>query len=486
MINLLNKSLISKNTNFQAQNKVTFFTALLCIFISFSAGAQVNYNYYYGNLHSHSGFSDGNQDSVSTRISMPIDDYAFANASQHFDFLGISEHNHQTAGMLLRNYSKGLGQAQSYTREGEFVALYGMEWGVIQNGGHILIYGVDKLIGWEPGNYDIYNEKYTYRTLFKTVNKFPGAFMQFAHPASKDYNGIFSDTATFNPSADSALVGVPMRSGPATSTNVTYTDPDDGSYESVYRTMLAKGYHVGMSLDHDNHKTTFGRTTPGRLVVLAESLTRNNIMGALRARRFFGSDDWNAKIDFRLNTMPMGSITYGNDPAVITVNASDDDGESFRNITIMRGVPGSGTQATSVANGNGASLSYTDPINNREIHYYYAVILQADGDRIVTSPVWYDRVPVGTQNTISENLNFNVFPNPSAGSLNISYFLPEPTAVSLDITDMEGRLVHSIYTNAKQDGGQSISLDNKLAAGLYVVRLLSGTTVTHKTVAVTE
>lgn len=45
------------------------------------AQAPVTYQFYYGNLHSHSGFSDGNQDSVSTGKSQPIQDYQFAAAS---------------------------------------------------------------------------------------------------------------------------------------------------------------------------------------------------------------------------------------------------------------------------------------------------------------------------------------------------------------------------------------------------------------------
>ncbi|HSI89577.1 MAG TPA: hypothetical protein VK927_00600, partial [Adhaeribacter sp.] len=61
----------------------------------------------------------------------PFQNYVYANGSLHFDFLGISEHNHSGAGMQKVNYKKGLRQADSATVNGQFVALYGMEWGVM-------------------------------------------------------------------------------------------------------------------------------------------------------------------------------------------------------------------------------------------------------------------------------------------------------------------------------------------------------------------
>ncbi|MGY0040085.1 hypothetical protein [Pedobacter sp. NJ-S-72] len=58
-----------------------------------------NLNFYYGNLHSHSSYSDGNKDNTNKK---PEDDYAFAKNSMKMDFLGISEHNHTQAGMSLK------------------------------------------------------------------------------------------------------------------------------------------------------------------------------------------------------------------------------------------------------------------------------------------------------------------------------------------------------------------------------------------------
>src|SRR6266403_211853 len=90
-------------------------------------------NYYYGNLHSHSGYSDGNKDATSSCVSKPSGCYSYAKLSQNFDFLGIAEHNHYSSnnnpGMIRTSYAMGLAQAAA-ANTGTFLCLYGMEWGV--------------------------------------------------------------------------------------------------------------------------------------------------------------------------------------------------------------------------------------------------------------------------------------------------------------------------------------------------------------------
>ena len=112
------------------------FTIILFI-NGFSAVCQ--YNFYFGNLHSHSSYSDGNKDSTTTGYYTPGDDYNYAKGSYHMDFLGISEHNNYTAnnnpGMHLSDYSRGTYQADTANHNGSFVAMYGFEWGYHQPGG---------------------------------------------------------------------------------------------------------------------------------------------------------------------------------------------------------------------------------------------------------------------------------------------------------------------------------------------------------------
>jgi hypothetical protein len=421
-----------------------------------------------GNLHAHSSYSDGNQDNT---LTTPLQDFQFAAASLHSDFLGISDHNHSQAGMSLPNYALGLQQATQATTA-NFVALYGMEWGVISGGGHVVVYGVNQLLGWEPGNYDVFVAKNDYQGLFKEINRRPGAFATLAHPQSGDYGNLAGSATAFSPRADSALVGTVLRSGPATSTNTTYSNPYTGSYESTFTTLLAKGYHVGISLDHDNHNTTFLRTTPARLVVLAPALTRTDLLDALRQRHFYASDDWNAEATLTLNSQPMGTIFTGAAAPAVSVSVSDADNEPVTSLTLRRGVPGSGTAATVVATAaaGASTLSYVDPQAVNTTAYYYAVIVQADGDRIVTSPIWYTRQVATATAPTAEELALSVFPNPTAGTAALSYYLPAAGTIQAEVYDAVGRQVVGLAAGELQAAGPHTLAVPALKAGLYTIR----------------
>lgn len=346
-------------------------------------------NFYFGNLHAHSSFSDGNSDDV-TKV--PADDYAFAKTALCFDFLGISEHNHTAAGMQLANWQPGRTQAAAATTPA-FVGLYGMEWGVISGGGHVIVYGVDSLIGWDPGQYQIFVPKSVYKGtggLFDIINRHGNnALAYLAHPNSTDYNDLLN--GTYDLSADNAVVGTTVESGPAFSTDVTYTNPGTSlSYLSYYRNMLSKGYHVGPTIDHDNHNMTFGHTAKTRLVVMAPSLTENNLLDGMRKMRFYASQDCGARISYKLNDAPMGSIlTQAGAP---TLSVGSITTSAVTSIKVMAGEPGSGVAATQLASSTNGSLNFTDnSLLNLSQRYYYLDITEADGSRIITAPVWYTR-----------------------------------------------------------------------------------------------
>lgn len=363
---------------------------ILGAFIAIPTKAQT-YNYYFGNIHAHSSYSDGNQDSATSLMTKPLQDFNYAKASQHIDFYGISEHNHYSAGMTNpANFHRGIADANTANADGSFVALYGMEWGVISGGGHVIVYGYDSLMGWDSNDYDVYVAEDDYSALFQKINEKPGSFAYLAHPQASDYGNLFTTASSVL--ADNAIIGMAARSGPAASTNSSYSNPSSGNYIARYNDALKRGYHLGVGLDHDTHNSVFGRQTAGRLVVLAPALTRADVLDALRNMRFYSSDDWNLKVNFTIAGQPMGSSMTRTGTPVISVSASDADGENVSNISIYYGVPGSGSNATLLTSAtNTAALSYTHALANNATCYYYARVTQADGNIAWTSPIWYTR-----------------------------------------------------------------------------------------------
>lgn len=352
------------------------------------ANAQT-YNFYFGNLHSHTGYSDGNNDG---NAPTPTSAYNFVKLSTNMHFLGISEHNHnESTNMSLANWAALKSETASANQDGTFVCMYGMEWGTISTGGHFLIYEFDSLIGWNPGAYDILVAKGDYTSLYPIIKYHSGAFATLAHPTATDFDGIFS--GAYNSVWDDAVVGVAMRNGPSTSTNITYSNPATSTFNARFTDLLKLGYHVGPTIDHDNHNTTFGRTTQGRTVVLATSLTKSNIADAYRNMRFYASDDYNLKISYTIANKQMGSITTQAGTPTISVSVTDDDGENATTIALMSGVPGSGSTPTTLTSSSSSNtLTYTDnSLANLATKYYYIVVTQADGNQAWTSPIWYTR-----------------------------------------------------------------------------------------------
>lgn len=340
-------------------------------------------NYYFGNFHSHSEYSDG--------TGTPSGDFAYGDTANCMDFLGISEHNHVSAGMSLSNWIAGRSQATAATTP-TFLAMYGMEWGVISGGGHVVIFGVPNLLGWDSGQYQTYVPQSVYTGtggLFNVINGFGNnAFATLAHPNNSDYNGIMS---TYDTAADDAVVGSAVENGPSSSTNTTYTDPPSQMlYLSYYRNMLSKGYHLGPTMDHDNHNVTHGHTATTRTVVLSPSLTEADILSSMRLMRFYASEDCAAYVTFKVNGNQMGSILTAAGTPTITVTTSTSS--AVTSLKIYSGVPGSGSNATILTSTTSGSITFThSALTNLSSRYYYIDITEADGKRIVTSPIWYTR-----------------------------------------------------------------------------------------------
>jgi hypothetical protein len=154
------------------------------------AAGSVPYTVYYGNLHSQTNHSDGGG-SLSTCSGAqspqkgafgPGDAYQYA-WSRGLNFLMTSEHNHMYDGSDSTNasanpvtaknlYQSGLSAAANFNAAHPgFLGIYGLEWGVISNGGHLNIFNANELLEWEYNSSkqligDTYTAKGDYAALY--------------------------------------------------------------------------------------------------------------------------------------------------------------------------------------------------------------------------------------------------------------------------------------------------------------------------------
>ena len=173
--------------------------------LSAPAIASLPYTVYFGNLHSQTNHSDGGGNVATCTSSQPAQtgQYSPADAFPYgknagLDFLMTSEHNHYFDGSSGTNasaspttvhnlYQSGLTTAASFnTANPGFLAIYGMEWGVISNGGHMNIFNSSELLGWETNSSgqllaDTLTPKSDYPTLYALMKQ-RGWIGQFNHP----------------------------------------------------------------------------------------------------------------------------------------------------------------------------------------------------------------------------------------------------------------------------------------------------------------
>lgn len=262
------------------------------------------------------------------------------------------------------------------------------------------------------------------------VSATTNAFATLCHPNNTDYGNILA--SPYNITYDNAIVAVAVRNGPYNSTTVSYTDAPGGNFVPFFNSMLSKGYHVGPTVDMDNHNSaTMGKVSQGRTAVLSSSLSKSAVIDAMLNMRFYATEDYNFNTTFNVNGIyPMGSIITQTVSPVLDITTSDPDGESVATINIWYGVPGSGGAPTILTSVNGSSsLNYTH-VFAVGTYYYYAEIIQSDGDITWTSPVWYTKsatpLPVELLSfTGKHQTNGNLLTWVTASELNNDFFTLE-------------------------------------------------------------
>ncbi|CAN7280671.1 CehA/McbA family metallohydrolase [Pseudoduganella sp. LjRoot289] len=367
------------------------------------------YTVYYGNLHSQSSHSDGGgalndchgaQEPQSAPFG-PED--AFDYARRHgLDFLMTSEHNHMYDGSEGTNaaadpaqakalYHGGLSAAAAYTAaHPDFLALYGMEWGVISNGGHLNILNSGELLGWERNTggallADTATAKGDYGALY-TLMRGRGWIGQFNHPKAGQFRAAGKPLG-YTEDGDAAMALCEVMNSNAFSINTTETEGRRSNYEETCKRMLEAGYHLAFASNQDNHCANWGMSYTNRTAVLipdSAALSSASFLDAIRARRVFATMDKQAQIVFTANGHLMGERFSNSGPLTLEVRHANAAGKQVAALAIMEGVPG---RAGSAAALPGAAASTTITPAPGE-HFYYARITQDDGTLLWSAPVW--------------------------------------------------------------------------------------------------
>jgi len=334
---------------------------------------RVTYNLYFGDLHTHTSYSDAWEGT-------PWDAYAAARASGA-DFMAITDHvaswNAYSAFVLTpEEWDDTLAAAAYYTSK-DFVALTGYETWMLGGLGEVNVYNVPTLppeshLGYKwdrlPGIYD-------------WISSQPGAVGQFNHPSYMTND--FVDFAYLTPSRDAAMGVVEVY--------------NDLLTEDSYINALDKGWHVMPSANSDTHSMDWMTGSDVRTVLLAPSLKAADLYAAMSAQRGYATLDKNLRISYSLNGQTMGSILDGGTSQFsAAIHIEDPDGIAADEITLVEIVSDAGEVVASVPTG-GNVVDITMQLSSHTATYFYLRVTTASGldgapgVTAWTAPVWTGR-----------------------------------------------------------------------------------------------
>jgi hypothetical protein len=433
------------------------------------AGPQLNpnlgYSTYYGNLHSHTSYSDG--------VQTPADAYNFARntAPTPLDFLAVTEHNHTSAGMVYSNYQLGHNQSDAANDDGDFVSIFGQEWGLAANG-HVNIFEAPGLFGWDAGQYDWYVAEGDYPALYTQMLAHPPVgypvIGEWCHPAASDFDNLAA-----TPDAMQAIRLMALVSGPYNSTSTTESDAGNTGFDSAFQTALRNGMRVSPTGDQDNHNATWGAATQSRTAVLATSKTRSDILNALWARRCFATEDHNLHLDFNSEGHAMGEAFVHSDGVRIVVHASDPDvGETIAAYDLYRGVTGVSSAVRIAGNLNSPDFAWRELQSfspGAEVHYYLRV-RTGDNQLAWSGPIYVTYDPSGPtavgDRPLPRGVQLAAHPNPFRGSMTARFTLPRAEQnARLAVYDVTGARLRTLSEGPLTAGEHAIAWDGRLTEG---------------------
>jgi hypothetical protein len=333
---------------------------------------------YWGDLHGHSGLSDG--------TGTPEDYYRYARDIAALDVAALTDHDHWGMQPLSGTPELWEGiraQTKAFHDPGRFVTLLGYEWTSWLHGHRHVLYfeGEGRVLSSVDPAFE------SPLQLWDALRGQPA--LTIAHHTA---GGPIAANWEIPPDPElepvTEIVSVHGSSEAPDSPHVIY-QPVDGHFA---RDALDRGYRlgfVGSGDGHDGHPGLAHLASPsgGLVAILADALTRDAILEALRARRVYATNGPRILLHATLDGVPMGG-------------ALDADGGRTRTLEVLAVAPGaleridlvrSGRIVRTFAGTGDRELRVAEPIAGLASgEYLYARAVQVDGGAAWSSPFFID------------------------------------------------------------------------------------------------
>ncbi len=343
---------------------------------------------FWGDLHTHTKYSDGR--------GTPEEMFDFGRRYSALDFCAISDHAFITTDAMWEDIKAA---TRKFHEPGEYVTFLGYEWsGPSDVGGDHNVYTTEddmpllrSFLQYSYANYRQYHgpERQVghVEDLFRAL---AGNFREENLLTIPHYGGRPGNPEWHN---DQLQRGIEVFS-------------DHRRSEDWVATFLQRGHRVGIVASTDNHSgnagygvrrtnvtrgrdgTLFSRFSPAErgtalLAVQAEGLTRESVFQGIYRRRTYATTGERIALRFEVEGAPLGSEVRASGP--VTLLASVAGTSPIRTVRIVK----DGKIIYSLdPQSDGVAFEFVDPDGAPDGSYYYLDLVQVDGEKAISSPVW--------------------------------------------------------------------------------------------------
>jgi Protein of unknown function (DUF3604) len=333
---------------------------------------------YWGDLHGHSSLSDG--------TGTPDDYFRYARDVAALDVAALTDHDHWGMQPLAAHpalWEEIRAQVRAFHEPGRFITLLGYEWTSWTHGHrHVLYFGDEGRI------FDSVDPAFESPQKLWDGLRGQSALTITHHTAGGPI------AANWNIPPDPALEPVTE----VASVHGSSEAPDSPHviYDSVAgnfaRDALGRGYRlgfVGSGDSHDGHPglAHLASHTGGLVALLADQLTRDGVLEALRARRVYATNGPRIVLHATLDGAPMGTIVAAGNRSVRALEVLVVGTAALERVDLVRG----GKVARTFAGTGSTEMRLAEPVSGLTAgEYVYLRAVQEDGGAAWSSPFFVD------------------------------------------------------------------------------------------------
>ena len=359
---------------------------------------EPKYNLYFGQMHSHTEYSDGSgslESALDYIYNLPesanVDFVAFTDHSNYFDKYGGTNPEGalfdlslatETSRNMWLEYTETMDAFNA--KQNKVLAIGGFEMTWSSGPGHMNTFNTEGIVS--RNNQTLNNKtgnagiQAYYQLLSEDEGE--GSISQFNHPGLMF--GTFVDFAFWDKKVDERVQLIEVSNGSGQVGASGYYP----SYE-CYNMALDQGWHLAPTMNQDNHGGRWGNSNDARCVVLAEDLTEENVYDAIYNRRAYATEDRNLAVSYTVNDRLLGSIITEM-PEELKVRVEFSDPDATDRVVKIEVVVDSGKTAYVWNDVDDFADGVVEATLTPEYRYYYIRITQADGNLAFTAPVWVE------------------------------------------------------------------------------------------------